>query len=167
MFWLSRPPYARWALAGLILTVGLVVELRGEPTVPHPFVTELIPVGEVIDESKVRWEDVPAGLLEPVHLPATATRKILPGEPVPVSEGTTDAGVPDGWWAMEVTLPAGTRPGMAVRLVTPVTTTEGVVVSTREGDFGEQSGLVAVPGSNADAIAVAALDSSLVVLVGG
>lgn len=167
MFWLSRPPYARWVLAGLVLIVGLAVELRGDPSVPHPFVTELIPVGETIDESKVRWEDVPAGLLEPVHLPAIASRKILPGEPVPISEDSTDAGVPDGWWAVEVTLPTGTSPGMAVRLVTPGATTEGVVVTTREGDFGEQTGLVAVPGPDADPIAVAALDASLVVMVGG
>lgn len=167
MFWLSRPPYARWVVAGLVLVGGLVIELRGGPTVPHPFVTEQIAVGETIDESKVRWEEVPTGLLAPVHLPAIATRKILAGEPVPVSDDTADAGVPDGWWAVEVTLPAGTRPGMAVRLVTPGAATEGVVVATHEGDFGEQSGLVAVPGPDADAIAVAALDASLVVMVGG
>lgn len=167
MFWLSRPPYARWAVAGLVLVVGLGLELRGEPAVPHPFAAVRIPVGERIDESNVRWEEIPAGLLEAVRLPLVAGRTILPGEPIPPIEATEDSGIPDGWWAVEVALPTGTRSGMAVRLVTPEATSEGVVVATHEGDFGEQSGLVAVPASEADVVAVAALDASLMVLVGG
>lgn len=167
MFWLSRPPYARWAIAGLVLVVGFGLELRGTPTVPHPFAAEQIRVGETIDETRVRWDDVPTGLLAPVELPTVASRTIALGEPIPAAVDTTDTGIPDGWWAVEVSLPTGTRPGMAVRLVTPDATTEGVVVATHEGDFGEQGGLVAVPASNADVVAVAALDASLMVMVGG
>lgn len=167
MFWLSRPPYFRWAVASFVLVVGLFVELHGEPTVPHPFAIEPILVGETIDEAKVRWEQVPAGLLAPAMLPSVATRTIQAGEPVPPGGGTADTGVPHGWWAVEVSLPAGTRPGMAVRLVTPDATTEGVVVSIHEGDFGERAGLVAVPPSTADVVAVAALDATLMVMVGG
>lgn len=147
--------------------IGFVVELRGAATVPHPFASEQIRVGETIDETRVRWEEVPTDLLAPVELPSVASRTIALGEPIPAAGGTADSGIPDGWWAVEVTLPSGTRPGMAVRLVTPEVTTEGVVVSTHEGDFGEQGGLVAVPASSADVVAVAVLDAGLMVMIGG
>jgi hypothetical protein len=43
----------------------------------------------------------------------------------------------------------------------------GMIVEVREGDFGERSGLVAVPEESAQAVALAAMDSALAVMVGG
>lgn len=167
MFWLSRPPYARWAIAGLVLVVGAILEFRPAPTVPHPFAVQPIAVGETIDVDRVRWEEVPAGLLAPVSLPMVAPRPIGANEPIPPGDGTQQAGIPVGWWAIEVALPVGARPGMSARLVTPQWATDGLIVDTHDGDFGERSGLVAVPEADADAVANAVLDASLMVLVGG
>lgn len=167
MFWLSRPPYVRWTAAALILAIGLFLELRPTPTVSHPFALDPIGVGEMVDTDRVRWVEVPAGLLPPVDLPVVADRAIAAGDPILSGGGEPDTGVPDGWWAIEVDLPAGARPGMAVRLVTPETATEGVIVETSQGDFGEYTGLVAVPSDMADRVAAAVMDASIVVMVGG
>lgn len=170
MFWLSRPPYLRWLLAASVLTVGLILELMPAHTVPHPFAVEPIGVGEPIDESVVVWRDIPAGLLHPVALPLTASRPVASGEPVLAdidpSRGS-ETGIPEGWWALEVDIPLGARAGMSVKLVTPFGSTEGVLVDVRDGDFGERSGLIAVPEPSAEMVAAAAADSTVAILVGG
>lgn len=169
MFWLSRPPYLRWALAALILVTGVFIEIRPTQTVPHPFAVDTVGVGDVVDETQVIWRDVPTGLLAPVHLPITASRQIVAGEPVLAGGGTTsaDTGIPEGWWAIELDVPTGAEPGMRVRLVTPSRGVEGLIIDVRDGDFGERSGLVAVPDGSADAVAAAVLDGTVAVLVGG
>lgn len=169
MFWLSRPPYLRWALAALILVTGAILEIRPTQTVPHPFAAGTLGVGEVVDETQVVWRDVPVGLFAPVHLPVTASRLIIAGEPVLAGAGTTsaDTGIPEGWWAIELEIPAGASPGMRVRVVTPSGGAEGVIVEVRDGDFGERSGLIAVPEVAADTVATAVLDATVAVLVGG
>ena len=169
MFWLSRPPYLRWALAGLVILVGLVVELRPPRTIAHPFAAETIGVGEAVDESRVVWRDVPVGLLVPVVLPSTATRRIEPGEPVPsMDSGADDRGaIPEGWWGIELDVPAGAAAGMAVKLVSHAATADGLVIEIRDGDFGERTGLVAVAGDSAEFVALASLDATVAVLLGG
>ena len=167
MFWLSRPPYARWLAAFVVVVVGLVVEFREEPRVPHPFATQSIAVGEVIDSGRVQWTDVPAGLLPTVSLPMVAERPIAPGEPIPPGQGQASPNVPPDSWALEVPLPIGARAGMRVRLVTPTLSVDGIIVETMEGDFGERSGLVAVRAEDADAVAAAVLDAHVAVMVGG
>ncbi|MEX0757366.1 MAG: hypothetical protein WD532_06990 [Acidimicrobiia bacterium] len=169
MFWLSRPPYVRWALAALVLVTGVIIEMRPMQTVPHPFTVDSIAVGNVVDETQVVWRDVPVGLFAPIHLPVTASRQIFAGEPLLAGGGTTsvDTGIPEGWWAIELEIPAGASPGMRVRVVTPEGGAEGVIVEIRDGDFGERSGLVAVPEGAADTVAAAVLDATVAVLVGG
>lgn len=169
MFWLTRPPYLRWALAGLVLIVGVTLELRPPRTTPHPFAIETIGVGEQIDETRVRWRDVPTDLLAPVDLPVTAMRRIEAGDPVlaGTGAGNDDGAIPAGWWAIELDMPAGARAGMPVRVVTHDGTADGVVIEVRDGDFGVRSGLVAVPDELAHTVATALLDSSVAVLLGG
>ena len=142
--------------------------MRPEATAPHPFAVETISIGEQIDESRIRWRDVPAGLFLPVELPTTATRRIEPGEPVLAdASGEPEASaIPKGWWALELDVPNGTRAGMTVRIVTHSGTADGIIIEVRSGDFGERTGLVAVPDEQASVVAKAILDSTVAVLIG-
>lgn len=167
MFWLTRPPYLRWAAACLVVVVATWIEFRPDASTPHPFAVAPIGVGELVDASVVEWRDVPVGLLAPVTLPLTSDRAVAPGEPILAPSATPDTGVPTGWWALELDLPAGARPGDPVRIVAHTGVNRGVVVEVRDGDFGERTGLVAVPEDAADAVATAAADHGLVVMVGG
>ena len=169
MFWLSRPPYVRWALAALLVITGLVMEIRPETTTRHPFAVDDLAVGDPIDETVVVWRDVPPDLFEPVTLPTIAVRPLQAGDPVLLGDESRAAssGIPDGWWAVEVDLPAGARSGMTVKLVTDITTVDGIVIEVTEGDFGERSGLIAVPDEAAESVAAAALDTSVMVMLGG
>lgn len=166
MFWLSRPPYLRWALAALLVAGGIVAEFRPSSTVSHPFATEPIEVGETVDDSRVTYRPVPAGLLEPVALPVTADRRLRAGEPVLAGDPEDDGGIPPGWWAIELDLPTDAAPGMTVRVVTPFGVADGVVVAAVDGDFGERRGLVAVPDGESQVVAEAVLDSRIAVLLG-
>ncbi|HVR32899.1 MAG TPA: hypothetical protein VMS74_09345 [Acidimicrobiia bacterium] len=168
MFWLSRPPYVRWALAAAVVLTGVFVEFRPPTTVPHPFAEFQIAIGEVVDDTSVMWRDVPVGLLAPVRLPLVSDRRIGVGEPVLGGNGAEDvSSIPDGWWAIEVDIPDGTRSGSTVRLVTATGVADGVVVDVREGDFGERTALVAVPEAAISMVAAAVLDATMAVLVGG
>ncbi|HSJ28916.1 MAG TPA: hypothetical protein VLB67_11945 [Acidimicrobiia bacterium] len=169
MFWLSRPPYLRWLLAATVVVGGIAVELLPSGTVRHPFTLEYVAIGQTVDEPDVVWREVPRGLLAPVALPHVVTRALHPGEPL-LASVTTGAGgedIPAGWWALEMDVPLGARPGMAVRLVTGAGTADGIVAEVRAGDFGERSGLVALPGDQADRVAPSVLDRNVVVLLGG
>lgn len=167
MFWLARPPYLRWALAALVVLAGLIVELRPATTVPHPFTTTAVQMGDTIDETSVVWRDVPIGLLPPVSLPAVAPRALDAGEPVPAGTAVSGSGVPPGWWALELPVPAGAAPGMDVRVVTDGVVTDGAVVRLATGDFGGTTALVAIPEAASTDVASAARDGSVTVLLGG
>lgn len=169
MFWLSRPPYLRWALAAILVVTGLVMEVTPESTTRHPFAAHDLAVGDPIDETTVTWRDVPRGLFEPVVLPAVAGRPMLAGDPILLGDtsDTASSGIPAGWWAVEVDLPAGAHPGMSVKLVTDTAAVDGVVIEVTDGDFGERPGLIAVPETAAEGVAMAALDASVMVLLGG
>ena len=145
------------------------MELRPEPTTPHPFAVVGLAVGDTIDATVVDWRAVPQGMFEEVSLPAVASRPLRPGDPVLLGDDAAAMtnGIPAGWWGVEVDLPAGARPGMTVKLVTPATAVDGVVIDAVDGDFGERSGLVAVPNDAAESVAAAVLDTSVLVLVGG
>ncbi len=168
VFWLSRPPYVRWALAAVIVVIGLVTEFTPEPTTRHPFAAIELAVGEAIDDTVVIWRDVPPGLLDPVGLPTVASRPLQAGDPVLLGDASAanNSGIPEGWWGVEVDLPAGARSGMSVKLVTAAAAVDGLVIPVTDGDFGERTGLVAVPGDAAENVAAAALDTTVMVLLG-
>jgi hypothetical protein len=159
----------RWALAAILVVTGLAMEIRPDSTTRHPFAVDDLAVGDTIDETVVIWRDVPPGLLEPVVLPIVASRPLQEGDPILLGDASApvSSGIPEGWWAVEVDLPAGARSGMSVKLVTDTVAVDGIVIDVTDGDFGERTGLVAVPGDTARRVAAAALDTRVMVMLGG
>jgi hypothetical protein len=170
VFWLTRPPYLRWAAAALLLIAALAWDLRGRSGVPYPFAAQPIAAGAVIEEDDVEWRKMPAGVLAMPDLSAPiATRAIPAGEPILPSAVDADAGIPDGWWAVPVAIPAAAGVGSRVRLIATDSRveSEGIVVAAGSTDLLSiwDAGLVAVPPEHATAIAAAAAAGTLIVLV--
>ena len=170
MFWLTRPPYLRWAAAVTLFVAALVWDLRGRTGEPYPFAARPIAAGAVVTESDVEWRTLPGGALVMPDLSAPiAARPIDAGEPLLPSAIDAEAGVPDGWWAVPVALPMAAAVGARVRLITTDTAvqSDGVVVATGSTDLLSISdaGLVAVPPEHATVIATAAVEGTMIVLV--
>lgn len=169
MFWLTRPPYLRWAAAAALVLVALVWDLHGRGGVPYPFAATAIEAGAVIGEDDVEWRTAPQGLLTVPDLSAPiAARPIGAGEPILPSALDAEAGVPEGWWAVPVALPATAAVGAAVRLIAPGgTQSDGIVVAVGSSELlsFSDAGLVAVPPEHAAAMAAAAIDGTLIVLI--
>jgi catechol 2,3-dioxygenase-like lactoylglutathione lyase family enzyme len=167
MFWLSRPPYRRWLLAGLVVAVAAYMDLTGPATEAYPFVAAPAAPG---DQLQIEWRQVPVGLLpEPGSLPATAWRALDEGVPlVPGAAGQARV-APEGWWALEVDLPEKTAPGEAVLVAIrdPDLEVTGIVVApSAPGSFGSaQPGMIAVPADHASAVAVALVENRATLLV--
>lgn len=169
MFWLTRPPYLRWAAAALLLVAALAWDLRGRSGSPYPFAAEAIAAGAAIGEEDVEWRTTPRGLLTMPDLTApVAARPIAAGEPILPSAVDADQGIPQGWWAVPVALPMAAAVGAQVRLITDSgVQSEGIVVAVGSSDLLSiaEAGLVAVPPDHAASVAMAAMDGTLIVLV--
>lgn len=169
MLWLQNPPWARWAIALLITFVAVWAEFRPDQSRDHPFATERIAAGEALGPHNTESRSVPANLLTPVADGGFATRAFDPGEPI------TDGGVstrpiaaPEGWWSVEVDLPAGADLGGEAQLVL---LDGGLVVPGRvtaiAGDdpLSTGAGSVAIPPGMTAAVASAVASGRVVVLV--
>lgn len=171
VFWLARPSYFRWAAAVLLIAFSFYFEVRPDPGILHPFAATNLAVGTALDDAMVDWRKVPQGLLPEVDPHGVLRIDVSAGEPLtPSMVGGTPV-APEGWWAIEIPIPAGTTIGAEVRLVVDTRATPrvipGVVVRVVESDsFEGTMGLVAVPELEVGAAAAAAADSSLEVLVG-
>ncbi len=170
MFWLRRPPYARWFAAVVVIAAAAAIDLSDAPTRPHPYLTAPVSTGQTIGESLLEWREVPDGVLPHVDIDAVvAARDLGAGEPLLPSGVTTPPTIPQDWWAVPLPIPGDPAPGTAVRIVltNTSTTVEGVVVSaaTQDGFAYQNTGLAAVPGEYAAAVAAAAIDQRLVVLL--
>lgn len=169
MFWLTRPPYLRWGVAVALVVAALLWDVRGRGGEPFPFAATGIDAGAVIGEAEVEWRTLPKGLMTMPDLSApVATRSIPAGEPIVASAIDAEAGVPEGWWAVPVALPAAATRGAAVRLITPGGhETDGVVVDVGSSELlsFSDAGLVAVPAERAPAVATSAMDGTLIVLI--
>ena len=167
---MRRPPYARWFAAVAVLAVAAAIDLSDAPTRSHPYLTAPATMGQTLDESLLEWREVPEGVLPHVDIDAVvATRDLSAGEPLLPSGVTTPPTIPPDWWAVPLPIPGNPAPGTAVRIVLTDTsaTVEGVVVSAafQDGFTYQHTGLAAVPGEHADAVAAAAIDQRLVVLL--
>lgn len=169
MLWLQPPPWGRWAAAALILGFALWAELRPEPTVEHPFATETILPGEVLDELNTETRRLPAGLLDPPPPGSVALRQIAAGTPLVAGDASPEGRlVPPGWWIVAVQVPRHAAVGDRVQLVLVDSgqVVPGVVaLAPSEDPFDPTPGGVAVEPGAATRVAMAASGDRLVVLV--
>lgn len=165
---MGRPRYLRWLAAAIVLCVGLYAEFRPTHTTEHPFAAAPVAEGDAI--IAVDWREVPAGLLVPPDLAdAHAAVAVAKGEPLLPSHVAAAGQVPAGWWSIPVPMPFTAPTGTLVQLVDSVTqsTTEGVIVAQPPDDpFAvAPTALVAVPAQAAAAMAVAASEGRVTVLI--
>ena len=168
MYWLGRPPYLRWIAAVVVLAVGLFAEFRPTTTTHHPFAATDIGRGTQITD--VEWRRVPRGFLaQPDLTDAFAAVDVPKGEPLLASHVAPGRHVPPSWWSVPVPMPFSAPIGTAVRLVDALSqrVTDGIIVAEPADDpFAVQpSALIAVPPDAAAAIAVAAGEGRVTVLL--
>jgi hypothetical protein len=171
VFWLARPPYWRRAGSAALVLAALWFELAPEPTVLHPFARVAMSPGEAVTPAKVEMRAIPPGLLTPVEVGGSLIGPLAAGEPLTPSVLGSPPAIPEGWWALEVTLPAGVPAGSEVRLVLDsdgvTRVVNGVVVrSGSPEDFNQPTALIAIPEPEVGPAAAAVMRGSLAVLVG-
>jgi hypothetical protein len=156
-------------MACLAVVIAIWADLRPPPTTPHPFAVVDLSAGDMVEPEVVEMRAVPAGLLQPVALPAVLARGVSAGEPVTAGVIGTGSRVPGGWLTLDLPIPAGTGAGAEVVAVItgedePVVV-PGVVVSTGTDEFGGAPiGACAFPSDQAPLVAAAAADGSVTVL---
>ena len=180
MYWFRRPPYLRWLAAALLLIVAAWMDFRPQPMARQPFAAvDLLP-GAVLDGTMIEWRSAPIGLLPPFDDPhGVILRPVTAGDPlVPSVLSIGQIPAPEGWWTMEVELPAGTAPGQDVRLILlPVgldddpQSVPGMVIvpAPTEQDplaIEPEPGLVAVPAEWATITAAAIADGRVSAILG-
>jgi len=152
------------------VVVAFLWDLHGSAEMSYPFASGPIAAGTPITDSNVEWRSVPEGIIAMPDLSdPVASRDLAAGEPIVPSAVTRTSIIPEGWWSVPVTLPVTAPPGTRARLVgtDPVFETDGIVVSTPGEDLlsFSETGMVAVPPDNAAAVATAARDGMLIVLL--
>lgn len=166
--WLGRPPYLKWAAAATLVILAFVWDMSERSTEAFPFAATDIVRGQVLTDDNVQWRQVPSGALSlPDLTNASAAVLIVAGDPIVTSLVAAQSTMPAGSWAVPLPLPLGTAQGMRVKLVfADGTSTTGIIIQPAEQDsLGLTSdGLVAVDGSVADSVALAASNGDLVVL---
>lgn len=169
MLWLGRPPYLRWFAAAALIVAALTWDLSKRATEPFPFAAADLKRGQAITSDDVEWRQVPVGsmLLPPLEN-ATASVAIVAGDPLVISLLSASSPIPLNSWAVPVPLPTGAVRGTSVNLVfSDGTDVPGVIIQpATEDSLGFTSeGLVAVEDVAANAVALAAANGDLVVLI--
>ncbi len=167
MYWVRRPPIGRWLAAVLLIAVGLVSDLRAQPTSEHPFLGTDVAAGDVITD--LEWRRVPAGMFPVVDgLGLVARVDLKAGSPL-IPEVLGSVAAPAGWWSLVIEVPSFLAPGTRLALLheldgEPV---EGILLATSRDElaYGPSTGLVAVAPEGATAVARANLEDTLVVLL--
>jgi len=169
MLWFDPLPWGRWVLVAIVAVFALYLEFRPDPTVEVPFAVADILPGEIVDETTTEMRRVPVGMLVGAEPGEVASTRVDAGEPVLTSDVDADSAVvPNGWWVVGVTLPDGAAVGDDVRLVLLDTgeEVEGIIAHPGSDDpFAAADGGVAVPADSSAAVALAAADGRLAVLV--
>ena len=107
MLILSRPPYVRWIVVGIVVVLGVGWEVSKQAVTPYPFAAASIPAGQVIDAAHIEWRRIPEGLAPTPDLTfATALVDIAAGDPITTSVAGSPPAIPGAWWSVPVMLPA-------------------------------------------------------------
>lgn len=169
VLWLGRRPYLRWFAAVVLVVAAFVWDVSERATEPFPFAARDLERGRPIDPEDVEWRQMPVGSLTlPPLGGATAATAIASGDPIVMSLVSRTPPLPPNSWAVPVPLPIGAGQGTAVNLVfSDGTAVPGIIIQpATEDTFGfNTDGLVAVQGVAANAVALAAANGDLVVLV--
>jgi hypothetical protein len=170
VFWLTRPPYLRWAAAVAVVVVAFLWDLRGSSDILYPFASSPIAAGAPIAEADVVWRRVPEGTMAlPDLSDPVAARDVPAGEPIVPSAVSGSTTIPKGWWSVPVPLPATAVPGTRIHLVDAASgfETDGIVVAAGSDDLMsfDESGMAAVPPDAATLIAIAAREGTVVILL--
>ena len=136
--------------------------------VEHPFATAAIEPGEPIGADNTRYVEVPDGLLPAVPVEGVAKRIIDAGNPLlPGDIGSPAEVIPEGWWQLDVEVPASASVGarMLLVLVDSGSVVNGVLTRPAANDtFGSGLGSIAVSPQDAGEVAVAAANGRIAVL---
>lgn len=169
MFWLERPPWAKWLAVGAFSLFALWMEIKPEPVVEHPFATVDIAVGEPIGSHNTELVPIPDGLLEPPSSGSYALSRIPSGSPVLSGlTGDEETVMPSGWWIVAMDVPEQAAVGDRVKIVLldDGQVIDGVVSSTGFSDgLDFAMGGVAVAPESAPRVASAAIDGRVSVLL--
>jgi hypothetical protein len=168
VYWLRRPPYLRWIIAGLLLVLGLMIELRPAQVERYPFAATTIAAGSAL-EASIDWRTVPIGLLPQWNgdVAGPARTEIAAGDPL-LPSAIASFSVPAGWWSVAIPLPTPAPPGTPIRLVLEDAgaVVEGILLEAGIEDGFETVGMVAFSPSDAPRVAAASTNSALVVMIG-
>ena len=171
MYWLARPPYLRRAGAVMIVVVAVWFEVAPDATVLHPFAKSDLAAGTAVTPTHFEQRPVPPGVLPEVSPEGVLTVAVASGEPLVPAMVRRIPVVPEGWWALDVPVPAGVGAGTEVRLLVDQAESArvvvGLIVRIQESDsFEGNLALVAVPEADAAAAASAVAQGTAAVLVG-
>jgi len=170
VFWLRRPPYARWLVAVGLVAAAAFIDLADPPTEPHPYVVDAVAIGDRVEPSDLEWRDVPVGLLPPADIEGSvATRQLQANTPLLPGDLAGRPVIPADWWVVPLPIPGESVPGTTIRIVLTdtATTVDGIAVAAGPKDplSSQATGLAAVPAGSAAAVASAAANQRVVVLI--
>lgn len=173
MHWFAPPPWIRWLLSMVLVIAAFAVEVAGPRTTGHWFAISDIEAGTQLRPDLFRSVQIPSGLLPGAQPAGFALADIKAGDPLIASQVTQEqTRAPDGWWAIELSVPGHVRPGQNVLLVllstdqTTIVTGMTLTVETRSDAFGGASALatIAIPAEAAADVAVASEAGKVTVL---
>ncbi len=154
---------------GLLIVAAFMWDLSERATEPFPFAADELVRGHLIQQDDIVWRQIPVGSLSlPALGDVTVVSTIRAGDPIVGSLVSSAPPTPPGTWAVPVPLPLGAGQGTAVNLVfADGTDVRGVILQpATEDSLGvNYDGLVAVEGRAANAVALAAANGDLVVLI--
>ena len=169
MFWLERPPWAKWLFVAAFSLFALWLEIKPEPMIEHPFATTDIEVGDPIGAHNTELRSLPEGLLEPLAPESHALGAIPSGSPVLAGlAGDRQSVLPSGWWIVTMDVPEQATVGERVKIVL---LDEGELVDGVVSSSGFSDGLdfvmggVAVAPESAQRVASAAIDGRVTLLL--
>ncbi|MBK5269237.1 MAG: hypothetical protein JJE47_17580 [Acidimicrobiia bacterium] len=173
MHWFAPPPWIRWSLSIVLVIAAFAVEVAGPKTTGHWFAIADIEAGTQLRPDLFRSVQIPSGLLPDAQPEGYARVEIREGDPLITGQVTNQpARAPEGWWAIELSVPGHVRPGQNVHLVllstdqTTIVTGITLTVETRSDAFGGASALatIAIPAEAAADVAVASEAGKVTVL---